>query len=202
MESNGAAIIVLLGIGGAAYFYLRGDSRQSPFQKAGRAISWRGTNLLKEGLRGDSRAILDRAFENDSQQGGFSLRNVIAWAKAWMQPSTNPYTSREDREAGGHVFREHCARCHGPDGRGALGPSLARFGYKNGDSDLAIYRVLTDGIAGTAMLPTDLSFAERWQVVGYLRTLQVHSDNGDDEPRPLNIQVSSEQIRRTERQSW
>ena len=77
---------------------------------------------------------------------------------------------------------------------GSLGPSLARLGYKNGDSDLAIYRVLTDGIVGTAMEPTHLSFVERWQVVGYLRTVQLHSDKGDDEPRPLNIQASSEQI--------
>ncbi len=69
--------------------------------------------------------------------------------------------------------------------RGYLGPSLARWGYKNGDSDAAIYRVLTDGIAGTAMESTHLSFAERWQVVGYLRTLQFHSDNDGDEPPPL-----------------
>ena len=78
--------------------------------------------------------------------------------------------------------------------RGALGPSLARLGYRNGDSELAIYRVLTDGIAGTPMLPTNLSFKERWQLVGYLRTLQLHSDERD-ESHPLNVQVSSEQIR-------
>ena len=35
---------------------------------------------------------------------------------------------------------------------GAPGPSLARFGYKQGDSDLAVYRVLRDGIPGTAMV--------------------------------------------------
>ena len=124
------------------------------------------------------------------------MKNVIALGQSVEAALSNPYTSREDREAGGHIFREHCARCHGPDGKGSLGPSLARFGYKNGDSDVAIYRVLTDGIAGTAMESTQISFAERWQVVGYLRTLQLHSNNGDDERRPLNIQVSSEQIRR------
>ena len=78
----------------------------------------------------------------------------------------------------------------------AIGPSLARLGYKNGDSDLAIYRVLRDGITGTAMEPAHLSFVERWQVAGYLRTVQLHSDKGDDEPRTLNIHVSSEQITR------
>ena len=123
---------------------------------------------------------------------------MIAWGQSVDAALTNPYTSREDREAGGHLFREHCARCHGPDGRGALGPSLARLGYKNGDSEVAIYRVLTDGIAGTAMVAANLSFAERWQVVGYLRTLQLHSGNSDDEARSLNIHVSSEQIRRAD----
>ena len=113
-----------------------------------------------------------------------------------MRPSSIHIPAARIGRPAGQLFREHCARCHGPDGEGALGPSLARFGYKNGDSDLAIYRVLTDGIAGTAMEPTHLSFAERWQVVGYLRTLQLHSDKDDDAPRRLNIQVSSEQIRR------
>ena len=61
---------------------------------------------------------------------------------------------------------------------------------------MAIYRVLTDGIAGTAMVPTHLSFVERWQVIGYLRTLQFHSDKGHDEVRQLDIQVSSEQIKK------
>jgi hypothetical protein len=46
--------------------------------------------------------------------------------------------------------------------------SRDKSAFKNGDSDLAIYRVLTDGVAGSSMAPTDLSFAERWQVVGYL----------------------------------
>jgi len=130
------------------------------------------------------------------QEGGFGLAQVTALGQSVQAAVSNPYTSREDREAGGHIFHERCARCHGPDGRGFLGPSLVQSGYKNGDSDLAIYRVLTDGIAGTAMVPTDLSFAERWQVIGYLRNLQLHPGTGDDEPRPLNIQVSSEQIRR------
>ncbi|MGO9330032.1 MAG: PQQ-binding-like beta-propeller repeat protein [Steroidobacteraceae bacterium] len=129
-------------------------------------------------------------------QGGFHLGNVIVFAQTVNAAVDNPYTSREDREAGGRMFNEHCARCHGPDGRGDLGPSLARFGYKNGDSVVAIYRVLTDGIPGTAMVSTNLSFVERWQVIEYLRTLQFLVNN--DERRPLNIHVSSEQIKKAE----
>jgi alcohol dehydrogenase (cytochrome c) len=133
-----------------------------------------------------------------SAGSGFGLPKMSEYGQGVDAALANPYTSREDMMAGGQLFREHCARCHGPDGEGYLGPSLARLGYKNGDSDLAIYRVLRDGIAGSAMEPAHLSFLERWQVVGYLRNLQPHSDSGDDEPRPLNIHVSSEQITRTD----
>ena len=108
----------------------------------------------------------------------------------------NPYSNREDLATGRTLFSGRCTGCHGADGRGSLGPSLARFGYKNGDSDLAIYRTLTDGLVGTVMEPTHLSFAERWQVVHYLRTLQLHSDHDEDgsPPSSLNIQASIERI--------
>ena len=107
---------------------------------------------------------------------------------------SNPYASPEDRDAGRRLFDERCAVCHGPNGRGAVGPSLARSGYKNGDSDLSVYRVLTDGIVGTPMVPTNLSFAARWQVIGYLRNLQLRSSVGDNELHSLNIRVNGEQI--------
>jgi len=133
-----------------------------------------------------------------AEEHGFGLGQVIAWGQSVDATVTIPYTGREDREAGSHLFREHCARCHGPDGRGSLGPSLARLGYERGDSELAIYRVVTDGIPGTAMPAANLSFADRWRVVGYLRTLQVDSDSSDDEAGLLNVHVISEQISRAD----
>ena len=133
-----------------------------------------------------------------ADEHGFGLAHVTAWGQSVDGTVNSPYKGRDDLEAGGHLFREHCARCHGPDGKGALGPSLARLGYKHGDSELAIYRVLTDGVASTAMLPTNLSFVERWKVVNYLRTLQLGPANGGEGPSPLNNRVSSEQIRRTD----
>jgi alcohol dehydrogenase (cytochrome c) len=129
-----------------------------------------------------------------AEDHGFGLNHVIAWGQSVDAALASPYTSREDREAGGHLFREHCARCHGPDGRGAVGPPLARLAYKTGDSEVAIYRVLTDGIAGTPMSAANLSFAERWRVVAYLRALQLHPENSDDEERSSDFHVPSEQI--------
>ena len=189
-----ATIVGVIGLIGGAYYFLKVHTVQ-PISESWPAVSWRAQIFLKKAYGGIPELSWTELSKMTAHEGGFSLRSVIAWGHSVNAALVNPYTSRDDQEAGGHLFRAHCTRCHGPDGRGSLGPSLAQFGYKNGDSDLAIYRVLTDGIAGTAMEATHLSFAERWQVVEYLRTLQFHSDNGDEEQRPLNIQVRSEQIR-------
>ena len=191
-----ATTIVFVGCIGGAYYYYKAHTVK-PISESWPAISWRAQIFLKKALGGIPELSWVELLKMTADEHGFGLSHVIGWGQSVDATLNNPYKRREDREAGGHLFHERCARCHGPDGRGALGPSLARLGYKNGDSELAIYRVLTDGIAGTPMLPTSLSFAERWQVVEYLRTLQLHSDNGDVGPPPLNIRVTDEQIRRT-----
>jgi alcohol dehydrogenase (cytochrome c) len=72
---------------------------------------------------------------------------------------------------------------------------LARSGFKHGDSDLAIYRVLRDGIAGTAMPSDGLSLRERLEVIANVKTLQAHSsvDYRVETSRPP-IQVTSERL--------
>jgi alcohol dehydrogenase (cytochrome c) len=195
-----ATTIVFVGLIGGAYYYYKAHTIK-PISEAWPAISWRAQICLKKALGGIPQLSWVELLKMTADEHGFGLSRVIDWGTSPDAVLNSPYNSREDLEAGGHLFREHCARCHGPDGRGALGPSLARLGYKNGDSQLAIYRVLTDGIAGTAMSSTNLSFAETWQVVAYLRTLQLHSDNVDDRLRSLNIRVTSEQIRRADNSS-
>jgi alcohol dehydrogenase (cytochrome c) len=187
-----ATTIVLIGsIGGIYYFVTASAVKPIPD-----SISWRAKIFLKKAYGGIPELSWMELLKMTAHEGGFSLGMVSAWGQSVDAALVNPFAHREDLKAGAHLFRERCARCHGPDGGGYLGPSLARLGYKNGDSDLAIYRVLRDGIAGTAMEPAHLSFVESWQVGSYLRTVQLHSDNGDYEPRTLNIHVSSEQITR------
>jgi alcohol dehydrogenase (cytochrome c) len=190
--------IVLIGIVvGGAYHYLEADDVKF-IPENWPAISWRVQIYLKKAYGGIPELSWTELLKMTTQQGGFSLQRAVTWDQSVDAALTNPYISHEDQEVGRHLFSENCTRCHGPDGEGALGPSLARFGYKNGDSDTAVYRVLTDGLSGTAMVPTHLSFAERWQVIGYLRTLQLHSVKSNQERRPLGIQVSSEQIMRAD----
>ena len=83
------------------------------------------------------------------------------------------HATEDDRNAGARIFRERCTGCHGTDGSGGpFGPSLTRLQYNHGDSDLAVYKVLRDGIPGTAMQSTGLTLLERLQVTSHLRTLQ------------------------------
>jgi len=184
--------IVLIGFVGGTYYYVY-TSTTKPISEG---ISWRAKIFLKKAYGGIPELSWMELLKMTARERGFSLAMVSAWGQSVDAALVNPFSRHEDVKAGSQLFREHCARCHGPEGGGYLGPSLARLGYKNGDSDLAIYRVLRDGIAGTAMEPTRLSFAERWQVAGYLRTVQLHLDNSEDEARTLNIHVSSGQIRR------
>jgi len=105
--------------------------------------------------------------------------------------------SEENRSAGARIFRERCTVCHGIDGSGGpIGPSLTRPQYKQGDSDLAIYQVLRDGISGTAMPRAGLPPRELLQVIAYVKMLQTHSstDHEPEAPR-LAIHVSSERLR-------
>jgi len=104
--------------------------------------------------------------------------------------------SEGDRRAGARIFRERCTGCHGIDGSGGpVGPSLTRSDYNHGDSDLAIYQVLRDGIPGTAMPRAGLPLRELLQVTAHVKMLQAHLPE-DDKPEPsrLAIQVSSERL--------
>jgi alcohol dehydrogenase (cytochrome c) len=104
--------------------------------------------------------------------------------------------SEGDRSAGARIFHKQCAGCHGNDGAGGPhAPSLRRSGFKHGDSDLAIYKALRDGIPGTAMPSAGLPLRELLQVIANVKTLQPgSSENHTGETSRWAIQVSSERL--------
>ena len=114
--------------------------------------------------------------------------------------------SEDDRKTGARIFRERCTGCHGTDGSGgSVGPSLTRSQYNHGDSDLAIYQVLRDGIPGTAMPSAGLPLRELLQVTAHVKMLQAHlSEDNKPEASRLAIQVSSERLQAagTNRDEW
>jgi alcohol dehydrogenase (cytochrome c) len=114
--------------------------------------------------------------------------------------------SNADRQEGARTFRERCTGCHGIDGSGGpIGPSLIRSGYIYGDSDLAIYRILRNGIPGTPMPSFNLPLRELLQVIAYLRTLTAHSAAADEPVAPrLTVDVSTARLQDagTGRDDW
>src|SRR5215208_3986418 len=104
--------------------------------------------------------------------------------------------SEGDRREGARIFRERCKGCHGGDGSGGPNaPPLTRSQYKHGDSDLAIYKIVRDGIPGTAMPSAGLAPEELLQVVAGLKTLRAHSSEAyEAKPLRRTIRVSSERL--------
>ena len=109
-----ATTIVLIGSIGGTYYFIKASTAK-PIAEI---ISWRAQIYLRKASGGIPELSWIELLKMTTHEGGFSLGKVIAWGQSVDAALANPYTSREDREAGGQLFREHCARCHGPDGRG------------------------------------------------------------------------------------
>jgi putative heme-binding domain-containing protein len=79
------------------------------------------------------------------------------------------------------LFESQCARCHGLDGLGGLGPSLRRPKLRRAADDSALSQLIKNGVTGTAMPGAwQLSERELSLVVGYVRSL----GRLPDEPLP------------------
>jgi alcohol dehydrogenase (cytochrome c) len=157
-------------------------------------VSWRATLYARKTVGNLPELSWNDLWRMTRHQGGFGLEGVAREGVSVDGSVHNPYVTKDDYRAGERIFREHCTGCHGSGGSGGHAAPLNRSGLKHGDTDLAIYRALRDGVPGTMAAPA-LSVQERWQVVGYVRTLQLHSSGWDtEETTPLDIRVSSEQI--------
>ncbi|HKW34968.1 MAG TPA: PQQ-binding-like beta-propeller repeat protein [Candidatus Acidoferrum sp.] len=128
-------------------------------------------------------------------RGGFSLENFVELGSSLDGSLMNPFCTNTDYEVGKQTFRARCAVCHGNEATGGLAPALNHSLLRHGDSDLAMYKVVRDGIPKTGMAPVPISTQERWQVIGYLRSLQFAASNRYSESlRPMDIHVSSDEI--------
>jgi alcohol dehydrogenase (cytochrome c) len=95
--------------------------------------------------------------------------------------SRNPYavvripSSRPaDLAAGARLFRTECAACHGPDAGGGPGaPPLFGREFRHGDSEWALYRTIRYGVPKTAMTEHPLGWTPIWQLVAYIRSIDV-----------------------------
>src|SRR5271165_2482195 len=185
-----AAVLLVSTIGAAALYWYLGHWKSV----AGNAVSCRAQLYLQKAQGGVPELSWSELWELTLPGRGFQCIEGIS-LEASIQYSLD--ASEENRSAGARIFRERCTGCHGVDGSGGpVGPSLTRPQYKHGDSDLAIYQVLRDGISGTAMPRAGLPPRELLQVIAYVKMLQAHSstDHEPEAPR-LAIHVNSERLR-------
>jgi alcohol dehydrogenase (cytochrome c) len=98
----------------------------------------------------------------------------LAYGSNLFEVIQNPRRSKTDVEAGERLFGEHCAFCHGNRALGAAGgPSLQKHVFRNGHSDLALYRTIMLGIPGTPMVARNLSRDDGWRLVSYLNSILI-----------------------------
>jgi len=88
-------------------------------------------------------------------------------------PSTRPEVTAQEIEGGRALFQAQCAYCHGEDGAGGRGANLARPVLRRASTDEMLFGVVTRGIPGTGMPRNSMSAREAWQVVAYVRSLNL-----------------------------
>ena len=188
----GTVVIVAIGLTLAGSFKLLNSQSGWTWK----ALSWR-FHLFAGKAEGD---IPDLSWHEiwfmARARGGFSLENYTNLGFSLDGAVTNPFITPEDYQAGKKTFQNRCSVCHGKEANGAVAPALNRSALRHGDSDLAMYKVMRDGIPQTGMAPVAMPPQERWQVIGYIRALQfAASSRYAQTVVPIDVQVSDEQIR-------
>jgi len=93
-------------------------------------------------------------------------------APAKAQARTNPLSSDPEAvAAGGKLFEQHCAECHGRKAEGTRrAPSLLGEQVRQASAG-AIFWVLTNGVVRRGMpVWSKLPEPERWQIVAFLKS--------------------------------
>ena len=89
----------------------------------------------------------------------------------------NPFAGKADAIArGSKLFKDNCSACHGDDGKGGIGPSLADRKFLSGPgdgSDGDYFNVIQNGTqAGMPPFSSTLDKNKTWSLVAYIRSLQ------------------------------
>lgn len=83
--------------------------------------------------------------------------------------------------SGKDVYAANCASCHAAEAQGIVGPNLTDEFWLHGGSVPDVYKIVKEGVAGTAMLAwkEKISARQMHQVVSYVMSLQ-----GSNPPNP------------------
>jgi putative heme-binding domain-containing protein len=91
-----------------------------------------------------------------------------------------------DIETGSRLYRNNCFACHGPEGASIPGVDFRR-GIKRASSDADLFKIIVNGIPGTAMPPANLSDGQRLAVAAYVRSLAASAAGAGDATRGRTV---------------
>ena len=93
---------------------------------------------------------------------------------------TNPFGKDKEAIGAGRVqFSSGCAVCHGPTGQGGRGSRLADVERVQKMLDADMFSAIKEGIPGTQMPPSSLSDTQIWQIVSFIRSLNLSAVDQD-----------------------
>jgi mono/diheme cytochrome c family protein len=101
----------------------------------------------------------------------------LAEAPQSARSRTNPFEGNaREAAAGGKLFEQHCAECHGPKAGGTRkGPSLLREEVQKATPG-TLFWILTNGVVRRGMpVWSKLPEPERWQIVTFLQSLKLQT---------------------------
>ena len=106
--------------------------------------------------------------------------SLFAQDKPPEKKITNPFgKDKAAAEAGRVQFNSGCAVCHGPTGQGGRGSRLADIERVQKMADARMFEVIKEGVAGTQMPPSSLSDSQIWQMVSFIRSLNLSAVEQD-----------------------
>ncbi len=121
------------------------------------------------GVCGTGRALAQAAPRNWK-----SIYAVLDEAPEKAKEKTNPFAGDDEAvAAGGKLFEQHCAECHGIKAGGTMhGANLLREEVQQATPG-ALFWILTNGVVRRGMpVWSKLPEPERWQIVTYLQSLR------------------------------
>jgi putative heme-binding domain-containing protein len=107
--------------------------------------------------------------------GPVSLLMLLTLAVAASAAQTN--ATLTDLEQGAATYSSTCATCHGDDGAGVPGIDFGHGVFRRATTDDAFFRVLREGVSGTAMPKFQMSEGRMRSLLLYLRSLSETAAN-------------------------
>jgi putative heme-binding domain-containing protein len=98
---------------------------------------------------------------------------TVVWLAGLIAASAPLVAQHEPTPAdiaqGERLFLTNCASCHGTEGDAVFGVDLAHGEFHQASTDAELVRIIRNGIAGTAMPPSNFTEDQAGIIVAYLR---------------------------------